>query len=62
MDPIHIRDVGKRRRRRREEGICHESVSQSWTNTNYHCSPSSHVEGHTLFVKVAMSILYRLEN
>ena len=53
MDPIHNRDVEKRRRRRR--GVCHESVSQSWTNSSYHCSPSSLVEGHTLIVKVAMS-------
>ena len=51
MDPIHNRDVEKRRRR----GVCHESVSQSWTNSSYHCSPSSLVEGHTLIVKVAMS-------
>lgn len=54
MDPIHNRDVEKRRRRRRR-GVCHESVSQSWTNSSYHCSPSSLVEGHTLIVKVAMS-------
>lgn len=48
MNPIHIREMWVRRQ------VCHESVSQSWTNTSYQCSQSSHVEGH-IVVKVAMS-------